>query len=602
MKINLTLPQKALLLVVLPLAGQLIFLGCLGYLLKQVEIEARRAERSRAIISQSTAILWLTYDACTTLVAFSITKTEMFKHGLDRRLEQIPKEVEVLRRLTSDNPEEIKSVERIQRLSEKGLSYMRQMEEKAMHEKIIVSFAAFTRFRSDIEKIVQEITAESDRLVRLEQEYSRRSPEQEARARALVEVVLVAGILANIVVAIALTIFFNRRISTRLGTLIENNLRLARGDKLKEPVGGADEIAQLDSTFRSMAQALDEANRQQRAVIENASDVICSIEQGNRFVHVNPAARVVWGYPEEELVGKRFVEIIHSEDAESTLNKFQELINSRAQGSFENRVVHKDGSLVDISWSLQWSESERSMFCVARDVSARKEAERLKQQFLEMVSHDIRTPLTSVSATLQLLELGVRTDSIERDLSVARRNIAQVVSLLNELLDIQRMESGKLPLFKEETSANDLFAQAIDVIRPYAQREKVELEAPSGDAMLLCDADRMHQVLVNLYSNAIKFSNAGMSIKSSVEEKDGWVRLSVEDQGPGVPEEFRQSIFDRFKQVRQSDETEKGGKGLGLAICKAIVEEHGGKIGVESGKGSGSIFWIMLPHADESSA
>lgn len=595
MKSQLSLPQKALLLVALPLAGQLVFLGVLGYLLKEVEVQAQKAERSRAVISQTTSIIWLTYDACTSLVAYNMAKSDLFKHSFQRRADQIGNEVEVLQRLTEDSPEQFQSAEKIRALTDKGLVWMHKMAADTASNPL--SVLSLSQHRDELERLVQEIAGESEKLANTERAASKSSPVQESKARSMVEIALISGILLNIVAAIGFTTVFNKSVSTRLASLIENSLRLARGQRMTEPMGGSDEISQLDQTFRFMASELEEANKKQRAIIENASDVICSIDGMHEFTQLNPACIDVLGYEPQELIGKKFTDIVFSEDVERTRQTFANLIEAKTPGfSFENRVTRKDGTLIDILWSFRWSETERAMFCVAHDVSARKEVERFKQEFLEMVSHDVRTPLTSVGNTLQLLELGVRRDNWENDLSIARRNLGQVVDLLNELLDVQRMEEGKLELIREQTSAQELFAGAIEVVSAYAEGQSVQLVGVPDDVVVYCDGHRMHQVLINLLSNAVKFSPPGGKVSAFAEAaEDGWVMLKVIDEGLGVPPEFRQAIFERFKQVRASDDRKKGGKGLGLAICKGVVEQHGGEIGVDSNGERGSVFWIKLP-------
>ncbi len=595
---KLSLSRKALLIVILPLAFQLLFILILGCLLRQVEVEAQRLERSRAIVNEANILSKLTYDACTSLVAYNISKNRLFENSFSRSAEQIEQEMSLLKRLVNETPEQVEQINRVEKLMRKGLGLMMGSKRRADSSPVALDLLQ-TDKRIEMENTIKELVKEVDNLIQSEKNAEKSHPITEAIWRQAVEIATIVGIVLNIVIAVAMVAVFNRNVSTRLGALIDNTIRLARGDTLTPPLRGADELTQLDQNFRVMAGALAESTKQQTAVIENASDVICSIDNKNAFSHVSAAAKTVWGYEPDELAGKRVQEIILEDDIEQTMQAFARLAETEGTGNIESRVKHKDGRIVDTLWSVQWSKSEQSLFCVAHDRTQAKEAERLKQEFMEMVSHDIRTPLTSVTATLQMMEIGVHPENLEKDCRIARRNISQIIGLLNELLDVHKMESGKLYLDIESIDAKGLIAEAIDSVKAYADRENVKIDEPQSTALMSCDADRMRQVIVNLLSNAIKFSPKESTIKTAVEAAGDNVILSVIDSGPGVPEEFQEAIFDRFKQVQKSDATEKGGKGLGLYICKSIVQEHGGEIGVESHQGQGSRFWIRLTRATD---
>lgn len=595
---QLSLSRKALLIVIVPLAAQLIFIFGLGYLLRQVELEAQRIERSRAIINEANILSKLAYDAATALIAYNISKTRIFENSYKRSVEQISEELRLLRRLLNETPDQVQRMDRIETLMKKGLSLM--SETKNTSDSVSAAGIMADMRKLEIEETIRELVAEIDNVITLQKDAEKAQPISESSMRQIFETFLIVGIFLNIAIAIFMVAVFNRSISRRLSVLFDNTIRLARGDTLTPPLPGNDELSQLDQTFRVMALTLDESTKQQTAIIENASDVICSIDKKNAFSHVSAASFSVWGFTPDELIGKRVQEIIFEDDVEATMHSFNQVTESKTTDNIHSRVKRKDGVIIHILWSVQWSESEKSLFCVAHDITQAKEAEQFKQDFMEMVSHDIRTPLTSVTATLQMMEMGIRTGGNEKDIRIARRNIAQIISLLNELLDVHKMEAGRLELDLEPIDARRLVSEAIETVKAYAEREKVSISEPSNTAIVDCDADRIRQVIVNLLSNAIKFSPADSTIETSIERLDNLVTISVSDSGPGVPEEFKEAIFDRFKQVRKSDETQKGGKGLGLYICKSIVEQHGGLIGVESEPGKGSRFWIRLAlSADE---
>lgn len=234
---------------------------------------------------------------------------------------------------------------------------------------------------------------------------------------------------------------------------------------------------------------------------------------------------------------------------------------------------------------------------------------RLKQEFVAMVTHDLRAPLTSIQLIMEMTEMGnygELSDVGKKRLRGANEEINRLVELLNGLLSIEKLESGVAELELTAINARRIIDPSVLAVQGAAGRAQVEIEVINpDDPTIEVDAMRVTQVLVNLLSNAIKFSPANTKVQLALEQRDGKVRFEVRDHGRGVPEEMRQSIFDRFTQVERSDEADKKGAGLGLSICKAIVEKHGGVIGVtdnangikngETHPGTGSIFWFELP-------
>lgn len=415
-----------------------------------------------------------------------------------------------------------------------------------------------------------------------------------------VSVLLSTGLILNIFIVIGLAWIFHRGTIKRLNTLMDNTQRLARGQELSPRIEGLDEIASLDNTFRQMAALLEEATRKQRAAFENAVDVICSIDKDGRFAAVNPASITVWGLAPDELLGTRISQMVFKDDVNDTLEKIKQIISDQSSGAFENRVIKSDKTLVDMNWTAQWSGEEKTLFCVAHDITERKQIDRLKADFVAMVSHDLRTPLNSVQGFLELLgaeAYGNLNEEGYDSLEITEASVKRLIALINDLLDLEKMESGMLELRIAKTNLKTILTSSIGSVISFAKQVDVEVKI-SNDASLVLDADsdRLVQVVVNLLSNAIKFSPKGSQVSIDVEKMSDSVRVNIRDRGRGVPEKMRESIFERFKQVELNDERKKGGSGLGLAICKAIVERHGGKIGVEPGAEQvGSVFWFTLP-------
>ena len=236
------------------------------------------------------------------------------------------------------------------------------------------------------------------------------------------------------------------------------------------------------------------------------------------------------------------------------------------------------------------------------DITERRAVERMKNEFISEVSHELRTPLTSIRGSLGLLAggmLGPLPEQGRHMLDIAVSNTDRLVRLLNDILDIERMESGTITLERRDCNAADLTTQATDVMQKMADEAGVTLSTTAQTAQLYADPDRILQTLTNLLSNAIKFSPRGGTVWLRAERRGYELRFQVEDQGRGMPADKLESIFERFQQVDASDSREKGGTGLGLPICRSIVQQHGGKIWAEGAEGQGSTFSFTLPTAAE---
>ena len=243
---------------------------------------------------------------------------------------------------------------------------------------------------------------------------------------------------------------------------------------------------------------------------------------------------------------------------------------------------------------------EDEALCILRDITERKNAERLKIEFLSVVSHELRTPLTSISGSLALMAAGltgVLPAQADAMIEIAHRNSERLVRLINDLLDLQKIESGTVPLHPEPLEMLPLVEQVIEANYAYGSRYGVmfELAEDEPDLWVHADADRLMQVLTNLLSNAAKFSPAESTVNVAVGRHHESVRVTVADHGPGIPKEYQALIFEKFAQVDASSSRQKEGTGLGLSISKAIIEMHGGRIGFDTAPDQGTTFYFDLP-------
>jgi len=347
-------------------------------------------------------------------------------------------------------------------------------------------------------------------------------------------------------------------------------------------------------------QALRSNDARMGSVIENMLEGLIVVNQGGRIESVNPAAEQIFGYAAWELVGQP-LKILLPRSVETNPEAFLADAYKRAVGrvtEWEGRRKGGDVFRFELSLYEFWTPEGRLLAGHVRDISDRLKLEKMKKEFVATVSHELRTPLTSIRGSLSLLASGVLGEvppEAREVVAIAERNTVRLIGLINDILDLERIESGKMEIAITPLELAKVVERSVEAVRGMAETMQVRLDVGTVRARVLGDEERLVQVLVNLLSNAIKFSPKSELVSVTSLEVDGWAELRVQDRGRGIPESYREAIFERFQQVESSDSRHKGGSGLGLAICKAIVEQHGGRIGVESERGKGSTFHFRIP-------
>ncbi|WP_224372258.1 ATP-binding protein [Hyalangium versicolor] len=355
-------------------------------------------------------------------------------------------------------------------------------------------------------------------------------------------------------------------------------------------------------------EALRISEARTRAVIEHMPTGLIIISPFGRIETMNGAAEQIFGYSREECLGKPFSMLVVEEAGNrGRLMEQDKRLEPGRIWEWEGR--RKNGEVFPFELALYELPVAHGYWFAAKihDISERRELDRLKNEFVSTVSHELRTPLTAILGSLSLLQGGVvgHIDPQARELiQIAHANVERLIRLVNDILDIEKIEAGGLELKLGVVDPKDIVATTVDGIRGMAQVAGVELVSDVGDShKVYGDFDRLVQVLTNLVSNAIKFSPARGSVFVRTMPQPGMrVRFSVVDQGRGIAPEQQHKLFGKFQQLDSSDTRSKGGTGLGLAISKAIVELHRGRIGVESQVGQGATFWFELPSLEDPGA
>ena len=477
MKSTLKLTQQAYILIAVPLIVGVALLAELQSLQYETEREVARESNARASVAHLNKLMVLFTEAVGGVTAFMFTgKKNNLKHFNEIR-DQVLHEYSSLEKLLKDKPEELASVIAMETNAGRWMGSLTEAMDSAETDNHIESFQILRTNKHFLDEIRDELL----KILAKEEVAEQASAKNLKTKHEAVQQLLLAGIAANVLMAILLAAFFNTRTTKRLQSVMINILRLADKKPLLPQLEGNDELATLDKVFRQMTTELEEA------------------------------------------------------------------------------AAYKQG-------------------------------------LMQMVAHDLRSPLTSIQATMTMLRAGALGElPVQADGAVesAQRSVASLIKLIQDLLDVERLEAGKLDIKPEVVPVSWLFERTIDMLGASAEEKKITIDYPDECGTVYGDQERLLQVLSNLVSNAIKFSPEGGMIKLTVKQANGRSEISVIDFGSGIPAAFIDKVFNRFQQVSGADQ--QTGSGLGLAICKAIIESHGGEIGVTSQKGKGSTFSFSLP-------
>jgi len=350
--------------------------------------------------------------------------------------------------------------------------------------------------------------------------------------------------------------------------------------------------------------ALEESEERSRSMVEMTPDAILVVVDG-KIVFVNPAAvRIFDAGRSTNLIGQSLMGLVHP-DFRIMAKEHRE--KNRANGSvdvheLEMMTLGGDSFPCEIAAVvIPWEDTEAS-FVMLRDITDRREVDKLKTEFVSLVSHELRTPLTSIMGSIGLMEggaLGELPQPVLEMLKLAKSNTERLTSLVNDILDFEKLQSGGMEFSFDDIDLVELIKKSLDLNDSYAERFGVcfKFEDNVPATRVSADSDRLQQVMTNLLSNAAKFSPEGREIRISLEPSDGWIRVKVRDHGEGIPEEFRDVLFERFTQADTGLRRNVKGTGLGLSISRGIIMRHGGQIGYEPNEGGGSIFYFDLPLA-----
>ena len=359
------------------------------------------------------------------------------------------------------------------------------------------------------------------------------------------------------------------------------------------------------------------ASRRLAAIVESSEDAIISKDLNAIVTSWNLAAERMFGYTSDEMIGQSIRTIIPADHQSEEDDVLARLRRGESVKHFETVRRRKDGSLVPVSLSISPIRAENGVVVgaskIARDVTERRqheaertrllwmaqEASRLKDEFLATLSHELRTPLNAILGYARMLRSGIiGGDKRTRAIEVIERNATSLNQIVEDVLDVSRIISGKMRLNVQPVDLTEVVRAALDVVMPAADAKGIQIDPPLEGvaAPISGDSERLRQVVWNLLSNAVKFTNRGGTVRVRIAPRESFVELIVTDTGIGISSEFLPFVFDRFRQADSKMTREQGGLGLGLGIARQLVEMHGGTIRAASdGTGTGATFTVSLP-------
>jgi len=707
----MTISRKILILVAFPLTIGTALLLILGFMLFEAEQQTRREAYTNQIKSGIEKIGILGSFSLSCLTMFSLTHDPSYASQYAAVSKQLQEQFNLLEQLCKPDPAMLRQEQKFRETVTRDSASMAALQKDLAYnsEKPASGFGMLD-VRDAAKKIKSVIHEQLEAGELFASAAASEKPSTGISARRwteMIELLLVFGLIANVIASVLLARILSGNIVVRLNALVDNSIRLGTGLPIKPRLGGTDEIARVDNVFHKMADELQAASLRERAIVDNAVDVICSLDQNGQFTAVNLASAKVLGYQPADLLSRNIADIVIDEDKQATRSSLELAAKQESMSLFEARCHNQNEQITHILWSVRWSAPEQSYFCVAHDIterklaeallkeseasirlilegmpigllvsndrgmieitnmrsalmfgyehedmitkplsllfdaslepklstfvsgkqtdikpaeltaikkdgetftaeisfadlsfhgerkilavvfdiSKRKEVERLKKEFVSMVSHDLRSPLMSIQGTFSLLLSGqfiALDDRSQACLSASESASGQLIELINGLLDIEKLESGEMRLQNQFVDIGSVISRSVSSVGSLAQQQGVEISIDTDSGKCFGDSSKIVQVLVNLLANAVRRSTPQSQVTISARIDGAMVELKVSDNGPIISPAQAQEIFDKFKTVSSSAAASSTNSGLGLAICKAIIEAHDGTMTVES--------------------
>ncbi len=595
---------KGLFLVSVLLLVELLFAASYFWLLSKAEEESTKQQKAKQIITRTNALMYLLYDAGDTInkYVFHPEQCSIQKYESDRV--EIPKTFTWLKEQLESDPDQLKLLERIEANCTSSLTMLADMKHISETEAQMVSFHRGVKVLAKMQKHMEPFIRDLIQFLDTEKKIESAGPAAMKFQRECLRWLLMAALAVNIIAAVILALFFVRSITSRLAVVVNNSERLRQRLTLRSPLPGTDEIALLDRAFHEMSDSLRgeedlvRANELQiRAMIDQMPIGLMIIADEDSIEYANPMLEKLLDYKNGALVDTHL-----SSHFSTTGHNAVALTDTTAIEGVVELVAYKQDrseltvefSVVDVSLG---SLSRRLAIVV--DVSERHEVEKMRQAFVAMVSHELRTPLTSVAGFLQLLPMGVYgqiEDNAVNEASRAEGHVDQLIMLINDLLDLEKLEAGKLEMAKAKVVLEDVIDAALDSVYSLAEVLKVAVMFEGCEVDVVADSERLRQAISKMLTCMLRLCSEGETIDVVVDsmESDKAVTICLNTRTLAIPPAKLQFIFEPFQQLELPSLS--GSLGLGLTLSRAIALQHGGTCGANPAANGGTSIWLQLPN------
>ncbi len=587
---GLKLSHQLLLLVLTPLILELGFVYWLYCAFSDMERKAEQAEDARQIAAHLNELTRIGF-AIAGKNRFAAANGEFMSSDAEL-IQESRRELRLLHVYAQKDPEERKLIDTVDVSIEEGIKKGEMIRECIARKDLDAAF----KLRKELQPLLHETMNNLEMFRKEATRLEDFAPHVVHQRQDLIRQVLTIGISLNVLIALVLALIANKSLVKRLQILSDNARAVELHLPLKPSPGGNDEIAQLDKTFREMASGLATArayeNMERQRLLQIVHGLplgLAVVDENGKIAMTNKTFSIMMLRDEKELVDSDICSLFEPRLAFEAL-----------QHKTHVEAIRSDGTKFPVelaSASIETRDGGRSLMLIV-DITERHELDQMKQQFVAVVSHELRTPLTNMGMFLATVEKGLYgslNDSGKDVLVGVQLGVERLIKLTSDLMDVERLEAGALQLQVSTTAVEPCIQDAIKTVASQAEAKNVTIESEPAERPVKADKERLVQVLVNLLSNAVKFCPSDSKIFIQTTTCDTMLRIEISDNGPGVAPELKEKIFDRFQQASIDDSRKLGGAGLGLAICKSIVEQHGGQIGVDSEPGAGAKFWFTLP-------
>jgi PAS domain S-box-containing protein len=576
MKPSLKWSHAILVFALMPLIFELSFIGLMFGILREIDTSKQLRSRDLKAALESGKFMDALVDsgagALMAKLGFRGATHRQFKKGT----QYVDRAERSLVNYLMNDPEQTRFALELNSLYKEFGEYMRLAGRTHVSGNMIASL----QFRMRAMGTLQQLLNISREFQELHLSKAFKREENERAIKNLMQMAIFIFFLISVAIAGGLAMFLNKSIVRKLDALSDNAQKLATCETLNPPLSGNDEFAELDRSFHAMSEAVTEALRQERQVVENATDLICVLNADGVFTSVNPACQRLLELQPQEVVGKNFLQFVVPQFIDTSRSSFEKAKSSAEPITFESALKSKTRT-VETLWTSSWSEPDHSLFCVVHDISARKEAERLRLDLTAMLSHDLRTPITSIQVALDMLSDGVfgqMPAGLSRKVNHAARQSMQAMYLINDLLDVEKLESSEIPLYVVATDINELLEGAMRDLLPIAAERGIKVNMQLQGLKVFVDKEQFTRVLRNLLNNSIAQAPADSIIEISAQAQDEHCVISIKDSGATVKESEIATLFDRFHDSAQGLPKRLENCGLSLAVCGALVNAHKGEL------------------------